>query len=80
MIKLMRPDKPKELEKNETSLTEEYKKTGKSVWRKDYIVKALMEMSHNKCCYCETSYGVHWWMDSKICLNTAGIPITAFPC
>ncbi len=55
MIKLMRPDKPKELEKNETSLTEEYKKTGKSVWRKDYIVKALMEMSHNKCCYCETN-------------------------
>lgn len=58
MIKLMRPDKPKLLEENEKSLTEEYKKTGKSVWRKDYIVNPLMQMSHNKCCYCETNLTV----------------------
>ena len=25
----------------------------KPVWKQDYIVRALMKMSHDKCCYCE---------------------------
>lgn len=54
MIKLVRPDKPKKLQENEKMLTEEYKKTGKPVWRNPYITQPLLEMSHGKCCYCET--------------------------
>lgn len=58
MIKLIRPDKSTELTENvEKALVEEYKATGKSVWRKDYITKPLLDMSHNKCCYCETMLG-----------------------
>lgn len=58
MIKLFRPDKPTELtEELEKALVEEYKLTGKAVWRKDYIIKPLLKMSHNKCCYCETMLG-----------------------
>lgn len=58
MIKLTRPDKPIELtEEVEKELIKEFKATGKSVWRKPYIVDALAEMSHKKCCYCETELG-----------------------
>ena len=58
MIKLIRPDKPIELTEDvEKELVQEYKSTGKSVWRKDYITEPLLEMSHSKCCYCETLLG-----------------------
>ena len=54
MIKLERCGKPKELtEALEDELTQTYKETGKSVWDKSYIKKALLQFSHNKCCYCE---------------------------
>lgn len=59
MIKLNRPDKPSDLTPElEKQLIDEYKKTEKSVWRKDYITSPLLKMSHNKCCYCETLLGV----------------------
>lgn len=58
MIKLIRPNKPVELtEDKEKSLIEKYKETKQPVWRENYIIKLLMEMSHNKCCYCETILG-----------------------
>lgn len=59
MIKLIRPDKPSELTPVvEKQLIKEFKETGKSVWRKDYIIIPLSKMSHNKCCYCETMLGM----------------------
>lgn len=55
MIKLTRPDKPSELTNElESNLIQEYKKTEKAVWRKEFIVQSLLKMSHSKCCYCET--------------------------
>ena len=56
MIKLQRPEKPKQLtdEKIE-ELTEEYKKTENAVWNKDYIKKPLLKMAFGKCCFCETN-------------------------
>jgi len=54
MIKLTLPDKPAALAANEESLTNEFKADhNKSVWRKDYIVNPLLEMTHNKCAYSE---------------------------
>lgn len=54
MIKLTRPPKPQELTSDEEQrLTQEYQDDGKSVWREDYIVDALLTMSHKKCAYCE---------------------------
>ncbi|MCU0425253.1 MAG: HNH endonuclease [Candidatus Kapabacteria bacterium] len=54
MIKLTRPPKPHEITpEEEQRLTEEYKQEGKSVWREDYIVDALLAMSNKKCVYCE---------------------------
>lgn len=59
MIKLNRLDKPSELTPEvEKQLIDEYKKTEKSVWKKDFITVPLLKMSHNKCCYCETILGV----------------------
>ena len=58
MIKLTRPEKPIELTSDvENALTAEFKDKGTYVWRKPYIVEALKEMSHNKCCFCETELG-----------------------
>lgn len=55
MIKLDRPQKPVELTNElQVKLTDEFIKTGKSVWSRDFLKRALMEFSHNKCCYCET--------------------------
>lgn len=34
-------------------LTEEFKQTGKPVWKKDYISKQILAMSENKCCFSE---------------------------
>ena len=54
MIKLKRSKKPAELTPAiQKKLTEEYKKDGNSVWRKDYITKSLLQYSNNKCAYCE---------------------------
>lgn len=54
MIKIKKAQKPLELTPDlEQLLTEEYKKTGNSVWKKSYIEKALLISSYNKCCYCE---------------------------
>lgn len=58
MIRLIRPEKPKELTLEvEEALVEEFKRTKKSVWREPYIVETLNKMSHEKCCYCETKLG-----------------------
>jgi uncharacterized protein (TIGR02646 family) len=54
MIKLTRGAKPVELTLAiEKELTDEFKKTGASVWRKDYITNGLLAYSNNKCAYCE---------------------------
>jgi len=55
MIKLKKPIKPTELTDDVVKeLTDEFKKSGKSVWSKDYIKKPLLTMSSNKCAFCET--------------------------
>jgi uncharacterized protein (TIGR02646 family) len=54
MIKLTRGAKPVELTlAMEKQLTDEFKKTGASVWRKEYIKNGLLAYSTNKCAYCE---------------------------
>lgn len=54
MIKLTRSPKPSQLTCDlQTELTNKYISTGDSVWNKEYIKKALLGMSNNKCCYCE---------------------------
>lgn len=54
MIKLSRQTAPSELTSKEAQrLTELYRQQGTTVWNKPYIKKALLEMSHRKCCYCE---------------------------
>lgn len=57
MIKLIRPKKPEKLTHDEEALTAQFKKDESAVWRKSYIVEALANMSHSKCCYCETKLG-----------------------
>lgn len=54
MIKLERIEKPSRLtEKKQQELTERFKQNNENVWNKSYIKEKLLEMSHNKCCYCE---------------------------
>lgn len=55
MIKLTLPPKPSRLAQEEMSLTQEFIESGKkkTVWKKDYITRPLLEMSHNKCAYSE---------------------------
>lgn len=59
MIKLVLPKKPAELTDAEVErLTAEFKKDSKkTVWKQDYIEKALMKMSHGKCAYSEQRIG-----------------------
>lgn len=58
MIQLIRPPKPERLEEEEKNLTQKYKMDNKKVvWNKAYIKNALLEMSDNKCCYCECKIG-----------------------
>ncbi|HHF2889260.1 TPA: HNH endonuclease [Vibrio diabolicus] len=58
MIKLDRPQKPIELTHEvQASLTNKFKEDGNSVWSKEYIKKSLIEMSSNKCAFCETLLG-----------------------
>lgn len=55
MIKLDRPAKPSELTDDLIeSLTIEFKTTGKSVWSQNFIKMPLMNMSSNKCAFCES--------------------------
>lgn len=58
MRRLIRPNKPAKLDELEQKLTQEFlaDKT-KSVWNKEYIRKTLLEMSNNKCAYCECYVG-----------------------
>lgn len=59
MLKIIRSEKPKELTEDvEAKLVKEFKESEKAVWRKDYITEPLYDMSHGKCCYCETDLGV----------------------
>lgn len=54
MIKLTRFDPPDKLTPGLVSeLTIEFQTSKKDVWRREDIKKALLEMSHGKCCYCE---------------------------
>lgn len=56
MIKLNRPSKPVELTPAlQKTLTDEFKLTGKSVWNLDFLKKALLGFSNDKCCYCEAN-------------------------
>lgn len=56
MIKLERIEKPVQLtDEKQRNFTEDFKKTGKSVWNRTYIKEQLLKMSHNKCCYCEVA-------------------------
>ncbi len=62
MIKLTAEPQPSELTEDLiTKLTKKYKQnTNISVWRDDLIKEsirnALSKMSHNKCCFCESSF------------------------
>lgn len=59
MIKINKSPQPVELTNDLiVKLTEEYKSTGKSVWKKPYIEKALLESSFSKCAYCECKLDV----------------------
>ncbi len=54
MIKLERAFIPIKLTPNFVkSKTDEFKKTGKSVWSIDWLKDSLQELSHGKCAYCE---------------------------
>ena len=55
MIKLTLPPKPTKLTEQEDALTREFIASGKekTVWRKDYIVDPLLEMTSHKCAYSE---------------------------
>lgn len=54
MIHINRVSRPEELTDGKVQeLTQRYKVNKKSVWNKEYIKRTLLEMTHNKCCYCE---------------------------
>ncbi len=56
MIKLQRPPKPEDLtDELQKSLTDEFKRTKNAVWNKDFVKRALLALSHGKCCYCESN-------------------------
>lgn len=56
MIKLNQTPKPVELtEELQEILTDDFKATGKNVWNYPFIKKALLELSNDKCCYCEAN-------------------------
>lgn len=58
LIKLNRSNPPAELTpKLAQELTEIYKTTKEAVWQKDYIKRALLAQSHNKCSFCECELG-----------------------
>jgi uncharacterized protein (TIGR02646 family) len=54
MIRLQDLPCPAELtEELVAQLTEEFQKTGNSVWKKEFIAKQLLAMSNGKCCFSE---------------------------
>lgn len=54
MIKLKLPPKPAKLEENEKTLTDEFKADNKKpVWKKEFIIQPLLEMTSGKCAYSE---------------------------
>lgn len=54
MIKLIRNPKPSQLTNQKVAaLVNEYKIEGSNVWSQTYIKEALLELSKEKCCYCE---------------------------
>jgi uncharacterized protein (TIGR02646 family) len=58
MIQLRFVEKPTQLtDKLVKELTKEFNKTGKDVWKRKYITEALLKMSLDKCCFCETKLG-----------------------
>lgn len=58
MIKVDRTEAPAKLTAEKVKeLTEEYKITKNNVWNQDYIKKALLDMSKNKCIFCECILG-----------------------
>jgi len=58
MIKLDLPDKPIQLTVDlQTRLTREYKDTGKTVWKIEWLKKAVSDMSFGKCCFSEIRLG-----------------------
>lgn len=59
MRKINLAQKPAELtQEEELKLINEYKANQKSVWRKPYIVDALLKMTYNKCAYSEAKLQV----------------------
>lgn len=59
MIHLDRPIKPVELTAElQAKLTERFKSDNcLRVWDRSFLKKALLDMSHEKCCYCEKKLG-----------------------
>lgn len=58
MIKVERIEPPTKLTLEKVrELTEEYIRTSNNVWNQDYIKKALLKMSNNKCIFCECRLG-----------------------
>lgn len=56
MIKLERSAKPVQLSPAlQQQLTDTFKNTGKSVWNLDFLKKALLLFSNDKCSYCEAN-------------------------
>lgn len=59
MIYIDRISRPEELtDKVVEELTEKYKIKASSVWNEDFIKNALLKMTNNKCCYCESPLNV----------------------
>lgn len=59
MIKINKKDRPTELTDDIVdSLTREFIKTKKPVWKQKYIEQALLESSFSKCCYCEIKLNI----------------------
>jgi hypothetical protein len=59
MIRIFKLQKPTELtDALVAQLTAEYIQTEKSVWKKPYIERALLESSYEKCAYCECKLNV----------------------
>jgi len=55
MIRLQTVEKPAQLtDELVAELTQKYKDDGTGVWKQKYIVEALLKMSADKCCFCET--------------------------
>lgn len=64
MIQLIRPDKPQKLAEQEIELTKMFiADKNAAVWKKAFIQNPLLEMTHNKCSYCERKIGRKFGQD-----------------